>query len=788
MKETFWLLDLNQQIYNGKSSICLWGINRQGKRVLVIDTHYQPYFYLLPKPKQDIEKIKEQLENAKPHPSIESVRIEKKKLLDHEQQLLRVSTNDPFSIDKVARQTVNKLGLEASLEADLRQATKYQNEYGIRPCKWYTIQIENSLDKGENYSVDLAGTTTSPPTPATIDETPELRLLAFKILVASQAGLPMGARDPIRAIAWTTNKGTSGLFQSDNNSEAKILQQFVEQIRKENPDIILTFEGNTLDWPYLAQRSNKSNVQLNIGRQQGTPHQSLYGHFSVTGRGNIDLIDFARYIYDIKHKTLENLASYFGISTSQGNINETDYFTTWSNPSLRKNLLNQFIQQTSAILSIGTEAIEYVIQVSALSGLPPDQAIAAAVGFRVDSYLMMEAHAKGQVIPSREEQYASTYKGALVIEPQTGLYEDVALLDFSSMYPSLIVKYNISPDTLTKDGQNQDTYEMPEVHHRFKMTPPGFYKIALTKLLEARRATKAQLKTLNPSDRKYRLLRARDTAIKVTTNAVYGYAGWAGARWYSREVAESAAALGRDTIIQSISTAKDLGLKVLYGDTDSLFVNYDKNLVGKFLDTIEEKLGLDISLSQVYKRILFTEAKKKYAGIREDGEIEVVGLEAIRGDWSTIAKDVQNKVIRIVLEQANPSRAVDYVRSITRETKVPETPITSYIIWKKLTKPLGRYEVNAPHVEAAKKMLKDGWPVSVGDKIGFIITKNPGKLYQKAEPHYKVIPDQVDYDYYVQNQIIPAAARILEIFGFNEEELLAEKGGQQELSIGTDRT
>ncbi len=788
MKETFWLLDLNQQICNGKSSIWLWGINRQGKRVLVIDTHYQPYFYLLPKPEQDVEKIKEQLENAKPHPSIESIRIEKKKLLDHERQLLRVFSNDPFSIEKVARQTVNKLGLEASFEADLRQATKYQNEYGIQPCKWYTIQIENSLDKGENYSVDLAGTTTSPPTPATIDETPELCLFAFKILVASQAGLPMGAQDPIRAIAWTTNKDTSGLFQSDNNSEAKILEQFVEQIRKENPDIILTFEGNTLDWPYLAQRSDKSNVQLNIGRQQGTPHQSLYGHFSVTGRGNIDLIDFARYIYDIKHKTLESLASYFGISTSQGNINETDYFTAWSNPSFRKNLLNQFIQQTSAILSIGTEAIEYVIQVSALSGLPPDQAIAAAVGFRVDSYLMMEAHAQGQVIPSREEQYASTYKGALVIEPQTGLYEDVALLDFSSMYPSLIVKYNISPDTLTKDSQNQDSYEMPEVHHRFKMTPPGFYKIALTKLLEARKAMKAQLKTLNPSDRKYRLLRARDTAIKVTTNAVYGYAGWAGARWYSREVAESAAALGRDTIIQSISTAKDLGLKVLYGDTDSLFVNYDKNLVGKFLDAMEKRLGLDISLSQVYKRILFTKAKKKYAGIREDGEIEVVGLEAIRGDWSTIAKDVQNKVIRIVLEQANPTRAVDYVRSITRETKVPEIPLTSYIIWKKLTKPLGRYEVNAPHVEAAKKMLKDGWPVSVGDKIGFIITKNPGKLYQKAEPYYKVIPDQVDYDYYVQNQIIPAAARILEIFGFNEEELLAEKGGQQELSVGTERT
>src|SRR5256885_16191205 len=117
-----------------------------------------------------------------------------------------------------------------------------------------------------------------------------------------------------------------------------------------------------------------------------------------------------------------------------------------------------------------------------------------------------------------------------------------------------------------------------------------------------------------------KILKAREKATKVITNATYGYAGWAGSRWYSREVAESGEALGRDTINKSIDIAKNLGLKVLYGDTDSLFVMYEEKLVNQFIKEIDTKLGLEINLGQMYKQILFTEAKKKYAGLLKDGE------------------------------------------------------------------------------------------------------------------------------------------------------------------------
>src|SRR5437867_6414082 len=105
---------------------------------------------------------------------------------------------------------------------------------------------------------------------------------------------------------------------------------------------------------------------------------------------------------------------------------------------------------------------------STLSGLPPDQVIAAAVGFRVDNYLMMETHNLGQLIPSRMEQPIIPYKGAIVLEPKIGLHDNVASLDFSSMYPSLMIKYNISPDTLITGRETDDIFEVPEVRHRFR--------------------------------------------------------------------------------------------------------------------------------------------------------------------------------------------------------------------------------------------------------------------------------------------------------------------------------
>jgi len=789
MRRTFWLLDLNHETYEGKSSIWLWGITHEGQRILVVDDNYRAYFYLLPRKDQDPEKLGKQLETEKPHPSIENATIEKKRLLAEERVVLKVFCKDSQFLEKAARDTLRKTGAEAVYEEKLRLAIKYQYDYGIKPCQWYDVDTTASSINPAEFSVQETLTAKEHPHPIAKEEPPSLDLFSFSLLAVSKTGAPSPIRDPIKIISWITNKNTEKTILTGSDPDQDTVQRFGEDITKINPDFVLSFEGNSIHWPYLVKRSTKTKAPLKVGRDGGPPHQSLYGHYSLIGRANVDLLNFADDLYDVKIKTVENVAKYLGIQVTKENpIDETAYFDYWSKPDERKILVKHVEEQSETILKIGEEAIDYVIQISALSGLPPDQVIAAAVGFRVDNYLMMETHNLGQLIPARTEQPIIPYRGAIVLEPKVGLHDNVASLDFSSMYPSLMIKYNISPDTLVTGKESGDSvFEVPEVKHHFRKSPSGFYRVVLTKLIEARKATKAELKRTARTDPRYPLLKAREKAIKVMTNAVYGYAGWAGARWYSKEVAESAAALGRETINRAISLAKSLRLTVFYGDTDSLFVNYDEKLVQKFQSEIDRQLGLEINLSEIYKRILFTEAKKKYAGLRTDGQIDVVGLEAVRGDWSNLARDVQNTVLRMVLEDANPARATAYVQDLTNNIKSKNLPLSSFIIWKTLTKPVEGYEVNTPHVEAAKKMAKDGWPATAGDKVGFIITKRPGKLYQKAEPHYKVTIDEVDLAYYVRNQIVPSAARILEVLGVSEDQLLEGPESQASLSARTKR-
>src|SRR5438552_163172 len=788
MRRTFWLLDLNHEIYEGKSSIWLWGITHEGKRVLIIDDNYRAYFYLLPRKEQDPEELRKKLDTEKPHPTIENVTIEKKKLLADERVVLKVFCKDPEFLERAARETLKKTGAEATYEEKLRLAIKYQYDHGIKPCQWYEADTTVSTIDPNKFSVQETLTATDHPRPVPKEEPPSIDLFSFSLLSVSKTGAPSPIRDPIQIISWRTDKNANEALLTHADSDQATIQKFGEDVIKINPDFVLSFEGNSIGWPYLVKRANKTKTPLRVGRDEGPPHQSLYGHYSLIGRANVDLLNFAEDLYEVKNKTVENVAKYLGIqSPNQKPIDETANFDYWSKPDQRKILVKHMEEQTETILAIGEEAIDYVIQISALSGLPPDQVIAAAVVFRVDHYLMMETHNLGQLIPSRTEQPIIPYKGAIVLEPKVGLHDNVASLDFSSMYPSLMIKYNISPDTLVIGKEREDVFEVPEVKHRFRKNPSGFYRIVLTKLIEARKTTKAELKRTPNSDSRYPLLKAREKAVKVMTNAVYGYAGWAGARWYSKEVAESAAALGRETINRAISIANSLGLTVFYGDTDSLFVNYEEKLVQKFQAEIDLQLGLEINLSEIYKRILFTEAKKKYAGLKTDGQIDVVGLEAVRGDWSNMAREVQNTVLRMVLEDAGGNRATTYVQDLTRNLKSKKLPLPSFIIWKTLTKPVEGYEVNAPHVEVAKKMAKDGWPVTAGDKVGFVITKRSGKLFQKAEPHYKVTVEDIDYDYYVHNQIVPAAARILEVLGVKEDQLMDESASQIRLSGRSER-
>jgi DNA polymerase I len=753
----------------------LWGIDDNGKRVLIQSSQIKPYFYYLPGEKETSNSVRERLMKGRADfPKITAVEVETKKLLGQARDALRITCSDSQAPAAYARNIRKLLGKGEAFEEDLRLTVRYITDADVTPSAWHECEVERI--ETQQVAVDLSFAAKSLPVRIENDAVPALRILAFSILAVGERGSARPERDPVRGIGVATSQAGFETFVAEGEDDSRLLADFTALVREFDPDIIAGYKSNTTGWPYLIERCKFRKIRLTVGRDGSEPHTSAYGHVSVSGRASLDMLDVAGSMPEVKVKTIENLAKFLQIP-SAGRVETIEEFEggeLWKDDTGRRALIQNTGINAQALLELAEATINYPVQLSALTGLPLDQVMTAAVGFRVDSYLIKQAHRVGELIPAKIEQPFYTYRGALVLEPKTGLHDNIVVLDFTSMYPNLMKTHNLSPDTLVKPAEvvsEDSVFVIPEVNHRFYKKPDGFYRIVLSSLIEQRKAVKKEMDGIAEGSTRYIVLRERERAVKILTNACYGYAGWAGARWYSKEVAESATALGRDVINKTIAKADSLGLQVIYGDTDSIFVVDDPKKVKQLEDWAKEEFDLDIKREHEYTRILFTEAQKRYAGLLPDKTLDIVGLEVVRGDWSDIARQVQEQVLTRILRDRSTEKAVEDVRATIRRLRHNEVPMADLTIRKTLTKPIEDYAVRTPHVEVAKMLVEQGWDLTVGDKVAYVIAKGPGKLFQKAKPSSQVRAEDVDINYYVDNQIKPAAMRILERFGVSERQL-----------------
>jgi DNA polymerase I len=773
LKIQFWLLDINHETVNAVPEIRLWGLDETGNSILVIDRSFHPYFYVVPKSIEDIDDLVNFIQNNKEIFNVTSVAIEEKKYFGIPKKAIKIICNDSNDIISFSKILMKNPKVEATFADDIRYSSLYLIDREVTPCSWHEIEVDEAKITN-NIHVDKVYVAKSSPRVIEKWGNPPLNILAFYAVFHAKMGTPKPDRDPILAISILTNKGEIRTFVTENHDDKKILCSFVDYIHSFNPDVIIGYGTNRRDFHYLLERAHKIGLKLAIGRTEEEPHTSVYGHISVIGRANVDLLDYAEDLTEVKVKTLENVAEFL-IGTDKKNlirIEETEICDFWE---IRKSDLIKFCEQNAIlVMRLSNVLLDYALQLSNLIGIPLDYVGAAATGFKVDWYLIRESKRFNELIPKKADQPYYPYKGAMVLKPKPGVHENVAVMDFTAMYPNLMINYNLSPDTLVRLGEKEselDVYVAPEVGHKFRKEPPGFYKQVLTDLIRARKTLQEQMEKFSSNSSEYRLLDARQRGIKVLTNAVYGYCGWTGARWYVREVAEATTAWGRKTIMTTIELAKKSGLEVVYSDTDSVFVKYDEVKIKNFLATVEKEIGLKIKPDVIYNRILFTEAKKRYAGIMADEKLDIVGLEVSRGDWADVARFVQEKVLEIILKDNNLDKAVNFVKDYLIEVDEARIPFKEFIIWKTLTKPVEEYEVRAPHVEAAKRLMKEGWQLTLGDKIGYIIIKGSGKLFERAIPFVMAKPEEVDTEYYKTNQIIPSALRILTLFNITEKDL-----------------
>ncbi len=381
------------------------------------------------------------------------------------------------------------------------------------------------------------------------------------------------------------------------------------------------------------------------------------------------------------------------------------------------------------------------------------------------------------------------YEGAFVFEPTPGLYEDVCIFDFTSFWPSIIVTFNLSRSSFS-EKKAKDFLEVEASGRKLYFSKkPEFFPQMLREIIEKRKQYKQELKEKPDAIKK-----ARSNAFKLLANASYGYQGFFGARYYCPEASAAATSISRDFIKQTIDRINRTGYKVIYSDTDSiafLMNGKTESQTLKLLEKLNSELPgiMELELEGFFTRGLWVTkrtgtigAKKKYALIGRDGKLKIRGFETVRRDWCHLARELQNRIIRLVLEDGNEARALQYLKEVVKKVKQREINREDITIRTMLQKPIEEYKAISPHVIAARKMKEQGIPISGGNLIEYFIaeTREKKKLVREK---VKLPEEKGEYniEYYLQKQILPAVENILQVFNVDIREIIE---GKKQMKLG----
>lgn len=771
-----WLINADYITENGIAVIRLWCVDDQGPFV-AYDHWFKPYFYALKEEGVTADELMDITDRSKTE-VVSPERVEELTLksLGREIEAFKIYLRHPQHVPRLRGKVATLCEVR---EADIPFTYRYLIDKQLACMDGVVIEGEDvsdqRLSRYELQSVEREER----------EGYPELKMMAFDCEMLTEVGMPDPEDDPIIVIGAKYNDREE-ILEADN--ERELLAKFIELVKDIDPDIIVGYNQDNFDWPYIKKRAKKHNLKVDIGRDGS--ELDIRGRSRIAGRLNVDLYDIAMRTIDVKVKKLENIAEFLGRKEDFADIEAKDIHYNWTNGN-RDSVKTYARQDVLNTHYIAGELLPMHFELSRMIRLPLDDVTRCGRGKQVDWLLLSEANRVGEVAPNPPE-YATPYEGAFVLEPVRGLYENVVCLDFASMYPNIMISYNISPDTV--DGRD-GYFEAPEVKHRFKKEPDGFFKRILRMLIDRRKEIKKAMKNVDTDSTDYRIFNIKQSALKVLTNSFYGYMGWNLARWYCRECAEATTAWGRHFIKTSARIGEEMEFEVLYGDTDSIFVrkeglNFEqlKKESYRLIEKLSEELPVKIEIEDFYNTAFFVE-KKRYAGLTVDGNLVVKGLEVRRGDWCELAKKLQRNVIETILKDRDPERAAVYVKDIIGEVKEGKIPLNDYVIYKGLTRRPEKYEAVQAHVKAAKKASAKGINYPIGSKVGFVVTKGTGNIGDRAYPYDLIegfdgdcIEDvdgvryRIDKDYYIENQILPSVLRILERFGFSESQI---KGARQ---------
>jgi len=568
--------------------------------------------------------------------------------------------------------------------------------------------------------------------------------------------------------------------------EDMIIQGLEDIIAEEDPDIITGYNIDGYDIPHILRRAKTLSIEgLRMGRDHSFVDGQGYRSWRARGRIIVDAWWEAKRTFRPKKETLESV-SLMLLGEGKDDIDTSIIEEEWKNR--REEVIHYCERDAELALRIldRTQSLKKAMALSYVARLPLFEILSGTTSTLIDSILIREADRKAIGIPlTRREKKTSKIEGAYVHAIEPGLYHWVIVLDFRSMYPSLMIEKNICFTTLTDRREGTVKAPIEGVYFLPPEERKGLVPSILERLMDERQGIKdAMRKASDQDEREY--LNGLQEAIKVLMNSFYGVFASYFYRFTDRSIGSSITAFARESIRSIIRTLQEEGLEVIYSDTDSVFVRSPH-------DSLEPTIEYGSELSRRFsggERILefekvfssfFTHGKKKrYVGkvVWPSEELVVRGYEMRRTDSFDLQSEALSKVFELILE-GRKDEALSYSRKIVQSVRSGEVPREKLVISRSVQEVeeeriRDRYKNpdSMANVQALRKVRKKGIELVPGMKVSWIVVDARAKP-QLVEPFIDDddFPFEPDLNYYAE-RLASTLARVTEVFGLGEKELL----------------
>lgn len=782
------LLTRSSRDINGKTEITFWLSTVDGPVKLIIENE-KPLFFVL---QQHQQKINNSLKNMQQHYQWKSLPL---KTFSHQPVAALYFSNlyHFYNAQKILSNTHIQY-----YEADLRLHERYLMERFV----YGSIEFTGTPNKHKNYTEYHQVKIRSG------SYVPTLRMLSLDLECSYEGELfsigfyskniakgietkcvfMIGEPESIVDSTATTH------FIQWVSDEKALLQALEDYITEQDPDIIIGWNVINFDFRLLLKRAELHHITLKLGRDKTIANwrdsktDKNQGFISLPGRVVIDGIDALKTAtYNFPSFSLENVAqTLLGRGKKADDVDNRIGEIIHNFRYNKQKLAVYNLEDCILVWDIfeKTNVLDFLIFRTQLTGLDLDKQGGSVAAFS-NLYLPL-LHRAGFIAPNLPDENVLASPGGYVMSSKPGLYRNVLVLDFKSLYPSIIRTFKIDPVGLIEGLANpknaiegfrgglfaRETHFLPEI---------------IRSLWQQRDAAKKH------NDQ------PRSQAIKIIMNSFYGVLGSGGCRFYDTRLASSITMRGHEIMQQTAKWIEQLGYEVIYGDTDSTFVLLDQTIsnaqarkIGQCLaqeinNNWQHKLAeeqqlecyLEIEFETHFSRFLMPTirgstvgSKKRYAGLIENsnGSEKLVfkGLETIRTDWTELAKLFQQELFQCLFHDQDPSV---FICELVAETLAGKHD-HQLIYRKRLRQRLDQYVKNVPpHVRAARladeQNLKNQQPLQYQNKgwISYVMTNNGPETVE-----YQT--NALDYEHYIEKQLQPIADAILPFAGISFEQLI----------------